>query len=473
MKLVIRVQNFKSIGRCVLNLNSGLNVLIGPNASGKTCLLSSLKFVRDLLVFGVAQALAHNGGARRVYRRGKSVISFRIIHDYGERIYKRKKRPSKLIWEIRISQSGPDNIAIIEYEKISILVKLETGSKTVFRQYADRRNPNRYRSHYYMCEPDEYGRDLFSVWDENYYEYSKDKIQEEFTAEFRELSKLARDKADRSLIPSLIWLDGNLHSLYLMFIRLDEYSLLPDIARQSTEQLPFAQMQPNGAGVGEVIHALEKENFERIELGRYYGRGEYLGQENLRMGFPSPYYFRYRYIRYSRTEEERKRLTLALENINRELSSAVKPIESVSVETDPTNGRRFVVFNAGKYKFYPEEVSDGTIKWLCILVSILVPSSDVYLLEEPENFLHPWMQQRLIEIMREHAKLNDTIFILSTHSTTILNSVLPKEVHVVEATEDGTRISKIALKSEIEKTLEKSGFRLGDYWVSGAIGGVP
>ena len=166
-------------------------------------------------------------------------------------------------------------------------------------------------------------------------------------------------------------------------------------------------------------------------------------------------------------------INTSLENINGEMAAAVKPIDSVSFRVDPSNGRRFVIFKAGEEVYYPEEVSDGTIKWLCILVSIFIPFSYVYLLEEPENFLHPWMQQRLIEIMRENSEKSDIIFLLASHSTTILNSANPEEILVVRSTNEGTKINEIEDKEEIKLALMESEFRLGDLWVSGAIGGVP
>jgi predicted ATPase len=124
-------------------------------------------------------------------------------------------------------------------------------------------------------------------------------------------------------------------------------------------------------------------------------------------------------------------------------------------------------------KFYPEEVSDGTIKWLCLLVSIYVSSSRIYLLEEPENFLHPWMQQRLISTMREQAELTKTIFVLTTHSSTILNATRLEEVFVVTPGDMGTRVQRIADREEVANVLTDSAFGLGDLWVSGAISGVP
>jgi len=269
-------------------------------------------------------------------------------------------------------------------------------------------------------------------------------------------------------------LDEATSHIYSSFLFLNEYNILPDVARASTEQLPFAQMAPNGGGLSEVIDALENRRYHKLEQLRLIDMEEVYGHER----------FFYRYRPYhpmrgypSMFLRQRKRgrqlLENALDEINKELSAAVRPVTNVSVEIDPTSGRRFVVFRAGDETFYPEEVSDGTVKWLCILVSLFVPFSRVYLLEEPENFLHPWMQQRLIAVMREQAKQNDTIFLLSSHSATILNAAYPEEILVVKQADNGTEISKMADVASIRDVLADSDFHLGDLWVSGAIGGVP
>jgi predicted ATPase len=477
MKLQVTINNFKSISSVDVNLKEGLNVLIGPNGSGKTCLLTSLKFLRDLFLFGAAQAMAKNGGARRIYRRGTKTISFLISHDYGSRLYRRRKRPCQFNWEMRISQTGRGGIVNIEYEKANIVASVNGKDKILFEVTIDRTRPRNIRPKIFLCDVNQFGRDLFSAWERRYEGKRKEKIYDIFSNKtLRYLSAQLRRAPDESVFPLLARFDRELDNLYSYFSYMNEYNIAPDIARQSTEQLPFAQMQPNGAAVSEVIHALVKKDFQRIELARYYRIPRYTGYESWDWEFQpyrhfSPYYLP-RFLRY-REDDERKTLRRALENINKELSAAVKPIEGVNVDTDPTNGRRFVVFRAGEQIFVPEEVSDGTIKWLCILVSIFVPFSSVYILEEPENFLHPWMQQRLIQMMREHSKSNHTVFILASHSSTVLNATTPDEVMVVSSTDDGTKIAEIEDKEALEQTLAKSNFHLGDYWVSGALGGVP
>jgi hypothetical protein len=270
----------------------------------------------------------------------------------------------------------------------------------------------------------------------------------------------------------LIQFDQEISNVYNLFLYLNEYNIAPDVARSSTEQLPFARMMPNGAAVSEVIDALENKRYHKLE------QSFFMEMEDL-YGLVSPFFFRrpFLYHRYGYRIRRPKKGNVpyedALDNINRELAAAVRPITAVSVDIDPTNGKRFVVFKSDKDRFSPEEVSDGTVKWLCILVSLFVPFSRVYLLEEPENFLHPWMQQRLIAIMREQAKSEKTIFFLSSHSATVINGAFPDEILVVTNKKNGTEISEMHDIDEVKNILSKSDFHLGDLWVSGAIGGVP
>lgn len=470
MDLQIDIHNFRSIKHTRLNIRSGVNILIGPNGSGKTSLFLALKFLRDVMLQGAGLAIAKGGGPKRSYRRRESEICFVVEYDLGQRVFRRRTTPFRLTWEIHISQRGKEEIATIVKER-AVINALKDGQAFPMFEAEIRRNDTSGAKHKMrIAETETVGRDLFSylIRDVASSE-NKSAALTKLKKDINEGLKQAKKSNDKSFFPQLARFDDDLSFLYSTFQNLNEYNILPDIARQSTDQLPFAEMLPNGANLSEVINALVNKNFGRMTRLRPY-------QEE--QDYFSPYYYRpYYLIRrihpIFRSRQKESPLENALENINNELSAAVKPIESVSVDIDRTNGKRFVIFKAGKDIFYPEEVSDGTIKWLCILVSIYVPFSQIYLLEEPENFLHPWMQQKLITLMREQAGVNKTIFLLTTHSSTILNAATNEEVIIVKATDRGTVVNSIHDKEEIAACLTETDFGLGDLWVSGAIGGVP
>lgn len=76
-----------------------------------------------------------------------------------------------------------------------------------------------------------------------------------------------------------------------------------------------------------------------------------------------------------------------------------------------------------------EEVSDGTLQTLTILVAIFNPASTALVIEEPENSVHPWTIRHILDACREASKNKQII--LTTHSPIIINAVNPEEVWVI------------------------------------------
>ncbi|MGW6355333.1 AAA family ATPase [Streptomyces sp. NPDC055092] len=64
----VRIENYKSIAHCDVTLGR-FTVLLGLNAAGKSNFLDALRFVRDALVQGPAEAVSARGGWEEVLRR--------------------------------------------------------------------------------------------------------------------------------------------------------------------------------------------------------------------------------------------------------------------------------------------------------------------------------------------------------------------------------------------------------------------
>ena len=474
-ELHFHISNFKSIRDANLTVRKGLNILIGPNGAGKTCLFSAIRFIKDVVQLGSALAIAKAGGPKRAYNHNSDKITMSLIFDYGERTYRRKRYPCTGCWKFSITQEGEDDIAIISYEEIRIYFLLEDKEIDLFN-ITVKRQKDKCTVSSRLVDSVDFGRDLFGLWRSEYANKNKVAIHKAFTELLNEFGKQIKVDPDKSFLRHITPLDTDLASVVNSFRRLNEYNILPNVARSSVEQLPYAVMESDGRGVSEVIDALEKRTFHKIEFSISNAQEEmpYFDRLKHPAFFMSGRVFIFGPYPGARLSgKERGSLINALEKIQSELSAGVRPINEVATQIDQTNGKRFVVFRSDDDVFFPEEVSDGTIKWLCILVSIYVPNARIYLLEEPENFLHPWMQQRLIENMRIQAEESDTYYLLTSHSTTILNASYPQELRIVKPTENGTVIEDIPNIEEIEKALIESDFGLGDLWVSGAIEGVP
>jgi predicted ATPase len=115
-------------------------------------------------------------------------------------------------------------------------------------------------------------------------------------------------------------------------------------------------------------------------------------------------------------------------------------------------------------------LSDGTLRFMCLLAVLLHPSPPPLIcLEEPELGLHPDIIPTIAELLRDAA--TRTQLIVTTHSDILVDAMTenPESVVVVERHEHGTIMRRLA-QGEIEPFLEQ--YRLGALWLSGQIGGT-
>lgn len=64
--LDFKVDGFRSLRNVEFRLNHGLNILAGPNGSGKTNVVALLDFLSEYIANGAHSAIARLGGAARV-----------------------------------------------------------------------------------------------------------------------------------------------------------------------------------------------------------------------------------------------------------------------------------------------------------------------------------------------------------------------------------------------------------------------
>ena len=115
-------------------------------------------------------------------------------------------------------------------------------------------------------------------------------------------------------------------------------------------------------------------------------------------------------------------------------------------------------------------MSDGTLKFLCLLAVLLHPDPPpVVCLEEPEQGLHPDAIQILARILKD-ASLKSQI-IITTHSVELIDefSSDPESVVVCERSErGGTELNRLS-EEPLREWLEE--YSLGRLWRKGEIGG--
>src|SRR5580692_10240326 len=79
----VRIRGYKSIAFCDVTLEP-LTILVGRNASGKSNFLDALAFLRDIVRFGVNEAVKRHGGAEAIPCRSREdgVLSAEIECEY-------------------------------------------------------------------------------------------------------------------------------------------------------------------------------------------------------------------------------------------------------------------------------------------------------------------------------------------------------------------------------------------------------
>ena len=229
MPLTLRIKNYKSIEDAQIEIRPGLNILVGPNGSGKTCLLSSFRFIHDVFKMGAAQALARQGGAPRVYRHNTTEMLFSMTETYGKRTYSHRKIPCQIYWEMILAQAGEEEIATILSEKFEILG--QDGDKKIcfFSIKVDRRKIGKKSGiRHFLCMPSEFGRDLFSMWNESWLsKTNKKKLREMLLSpkySKRNFDHI-RSQPDRSFFPVLVDYDQKIFDISSLLRGLLMYDL--------------------------------------------------------------------------------------------------------------------------------------------------------------------------------------------------------------------------------------------------------
>ena len=159
-----------------------------------------------------------------------------------------------------------------------------------------------------------------------------------------------------------------------------------------------------------------------------------------------------------------------LESILDKLRSFVPKVQDVTAETMP-DGRLLLQVKDAPFEqpIMARFASDGTLKMLAYLVLLRDLSPPQFTgIEEPENFLHPRLLQRLGEECRMAAEF--TQILVTTHSPFFIDALRPEEVRVLWRDEEGYTQCHSLGDNEKVKAFIDNGALLGRLWMQGHFG---
>ena len=121
------------------------------------------------------------------------------------------------------------------------------------------------------------------------------------------------------------------------------------------------------------------------------------------------------------------------------------------------------------YQFLPSQISDGTLRFICLATALLQPDPpSTILLDEPELGLHPYALTLLAGLIQK-ASIKTQV-IVSTQSAALIDHFQPEDIVIVER-QDGESIFKRLKKEELNVWLDD--YSLGELWQMNVVGGRP
>jgi len=121
------------------------------------------------------------------------------------------------------------------------------------------------------------------------------------------------------------------------------------------------------------------------------------------------------------------------------------------------------------YTFWPSQLSDGSIRFICLVTALLQPDPpSTIIIDEPELGLHPYAITLLASLLRSASTRMQVI--VSTQSVPLVDEFTVDDLIIVEQ-EQGDTVFKQLDEKELNTWLED--YTLGELWEKNILGGRP
>jgi ABC-type Mn2+/Zn2+ transport system ATPase subunit len=157
--------------------------------------------------------------------------------------------------------------------------------------------------------------------------------------------------------------------------------------------------------------------------------------------------------------------------ISNQLTDLFPAVQRLGLQPASPNTKRLMVTLVDGTEVPSHAMSEGLLYYLAFAILAEIQRPAVYLVEEPENGLHPSRIKDIVRMLRSIAEdpTNAVQVLMATHSPLVVNELLPEEVTVV--TRDprtGTKLTAIQATPNFEERSKV--YALGELWLSYADG---
>lgn len=121
------------------------------------------------------------------------------------------------------------------------------------------------------------------------------------------------------------------------------------------------------------------------------------------------------------------------------------------------------------YPFWPSQLSDGSIRFICLATALLQPKApSTIVIDEPELGLHPYAIALLASLLRSASKRMQVI--VSTQSVPLVNEFSIDDLIIIEREQKGSIFNRYDEKDFKGWLMEYS---VGELWEKNILGGRP
>jgi predicted ATPase len=123
----------------------------------------------------------------------------------------------------------------------------------------------------------------------------------------------------------------------------------------------------------------------------------------------------------------------------------------------------------GDQVFYPHQLSDGSLRFICLTTLLLQPEPpSTVIIDEPELGLHPYAIELLAGLLRESSA--QCQLIISTQSRPLVDEFNPEDLIVVDRKDGETTFHRFD-SNQLDEWLKD--YTLGELWGKNVLGGRP
>ncbi|WP_071650335.1 methylation-associated defense system AAA family ATPase MAD3 [Spirochaeta thermophila] len=390
----VEVRHYKCLKRVDVMLFP-FNVLIGPNASGKSSLLDVLQFLKESLEEGVDKAVARRTSSFKdlVWKQGEKKEVFEIgleaelpqeLHGNGY---------TKLRYEVAVGLSEEREV-VVHSENLWLLSK-GTGRRSSFQKETEKDAalfiPELFELPDTSLLHDGHTPDGYRLvirkkhWNSNnYFKSESTKWNIAFRLSPKRLS-LSGIPEDRERFPIALWFRDMLRE-GIHILRLNSLAM----RKPSPVDAPLT-FQPDGSNLPVMVEKLQREHKERYEW----------------------------WVEHVKT--------------------TLQDLEGIEVRERYEDRSRYIVIKYSNDSSIPAwMLSDGTLRMLALtLLAYLPPKERIVLVEEPENGIHPKAIQTVYQAL---SSVHKGQILVATHSPLFMALAEPKDLLIFSRTASGSTV---------------------------------